>query len=759
MPFPAGVVVSGEGTVAARHGAGLLGATWIPSQMVDLIFDKPGAPAREPDENSQAGRRVPPPASPQTVRASPLPEHRLLWMLVGLGLLGWSWQLIGSSSQGWTVPFLVVCSLWGLLTIIASWMPEGTWAIDDRVLQVLEWGTALMLVATFVVWGINNIGGLSPYGTDAMAFNQYAAMLAHHGHNPYAFSMRPAFGLFRTPTTFYTYGFNGVPVTTLSYPAQSFLVYVPFLLLGWSLNLAPTVNIMAWALTLLMMFAMVPRRIRPVAILFGAVMVYAQFTVGGVTDVLFMPLLAIAAYRWDRFGSSRLSYIGPVMFGLAMGIKQNPWLALPFVLIALCLDERDRTDLRTGLKRAGRYLAVVVAALMIPNLPYLVASPSDWVKGVVTPMFANMVPTGQGILSLSLYLHVGGGSVTAFSASAALVFIFLLIAFVGTYPLLRGSAYVLPALAFFFADRSNMNYFISLIPVGFIAVSTVQHPHFQLRENLGRAHARAGGVLAGAVSGLSRLFRSGRWALAAAVVGLAAVATVAYSLTAPQPLRIRIVGVQTTGTNDRIVELSVLVTNRSHDTVKPGFDVVRGGYNSTFWLITSGARTLRPGQSTTYTMLAPDAASQPSVYGGFQVVGYVDAPKSFSASANYRPILYHMLYSPSAVDHVVPVGKPMTLSVQVFQVNGTPLRRAGVLVLMGEVVFTDTGIRRGSVRINGGSPGRKASSFTNRQGIASFQLLGTAPTPYPVAFTASLINAKYGYRYSDSGTIDIRFGP
>lgn len=689
--------------------------------------------------------------------ASGFSENRALWMLVGIGLLWWSWQLIGSSALSWTVPILVVCNIWGLVTILIAWLPENALTLDHRFIEGFQWATALMTVAGLVVWGVVDVGGLSPYGTDAMAFNQYAAQLAQHGWNPYAHSMQPAFALFRTPTTYYTYGFNGVPVTALSYPAQSFLIYVPFLAINWTQNLAPLINIFAWGLTILLMFALVPRRMRPIALIFGGVSIWAQFAIGGVTDVLFMPLMVLAAYRWDRFGTSRMSYIGPIMFGLAMGIKQNAWPTLPFLLIALCLDEyRSSNDLGRGVWRSVRYLLVALAALLVPNLPYFISDPHAWIHGVLTPLFANMVPTGQGSISLSLYLHMGGGSVAAFTIAAVFVVLLLLGLFVGTYPLLRGGFFVLPALAFFFADRSNMNYFISLIPIGFIAAATVQHPPVRLRLPIGGRGLTAWAERALSLGGW---VRSRRWGAAIWVLAALSVAAIVYSLSAPQPLRIKIARVQTTGPMTRIEQMWIRVTNTSGTTLKPSFDVLRNGYNSTFWRVVNHPKPLRPGATVEYALAAENGDSEPSVYGGFSVVGYADSPESFSVSSTYDPNLEHLLFTPSAVDQRIPAGEPFTVRVQVYRRSGGVLHRAGVKVQLSQRVWTDTGARTATSWIDCAKRGKHSSAYTNSQGIAEFQVEGSKATRYPVTYTAQLFDTDAGYVYSDSGDLNISYGP
>ena len=73
------------------------------------------------------------------------------------------------------------------------------------------------------------------------------------------------------------------------------------------------------------------------------------------------------------------------------------------------------------MRRAGRYLAVVWRSFLIPNLPYVIASPSAWFSGVFQPFTQQMVPAGQGLISLTLFAHLGGGSLTAYTAIMVLV--------------------------------------------------------------------------------------------------------------------------------------------------------------------------------------------------------------------------------------------------------------------------------------------------------------------------------------------------
>lgn len=693
--------------------------------------------------------------------------QRALWTMVGIGLLVWASALIGTARHTWTVGILVFCNIWGLGTVVATWLPENRWTTDRRLTNLLAWATALITAGTVIAWGIASLKGGIFYGTDEIAFDQYAAQLVQKGINPYTHSMKEAYQLFQVPTNYYTYSFVGKPVTTLSYPSLSFLIYVPFLLLGWSYNLAPALCLVAWGLTTILLFAVLPRSVRALGLLFGGTMLYAAYAVGGVTDAMYMPLLVIAAYKWDRFGTSRWTYIGPVMFGLAMSIKQTPWIALPFMLLALAGDEYIRSGLAAGAKRAGKYLAVAVAVFLVPNLPYIVASPHAWFTGIFEPLSGKMVPTGQGTVSLSLYFHIGGGSMTAFTLATVFTGLLLIVAFVGTYPLLRVGMLFLPSFVLLFGARSNVNYFISLIPVAVVAAITVG-PLPLSRRTAGGPSGLDAATGRGAAGGWRRLlaraslpargFRSRFWALAAAASAVLFLGAVVRSLTAAPPIKIAIIGVKTTGNTDHIQAIMLRVTNSSSKAVSPGFDTVQSEYNSTFWRIARGPTRLPAHTTVDYELVSTNAQALPSIYGGFNMVGYVQQPRSFSVSRMYAPSLLGLTFYPPARNTPVPVGKAFTLSLDLVNHNGARLHRAGVRVSLKQVIWAQTGPRQGQSRIDGSPVGKAAVGHTNSRGVAEFRIVGVKPTgDESVAYSAFLTNPRFHYIYSASGSFDLGF--
>ena len=118
------------------------------------------------------------------------------------------------------------------------------------------------------------------YGTDALLFNAYSARLLLEGIDPYTRSMEAAYGFFNAPQTIVTPTAQGTGVYVQSYPALSFLIYVPFIALHahnvlWlsvAAHLA-AILLLAWA---------APPPLRGVAALVLAVAPsYLEYTVGG----------------------------------------------------------------------------------------------------------------------------------------------------------------------------------------------------------------------------------------------------------------------------------------------------------------------------------------------------------------------------------------------------------------------------------------------------------------------------------------------
>ncbi len=566
----------------------------------------------------ESGTRLVPEPDPELDAAPTGWAERSLWALVGVAIITFSVVLLPAASLHTLVALLVVAAgFWGLAVVIASVLDLSTYPAVRRLEGAFAWATALVVIGLMLTWGYLVYRGGSSYGTDELAFDQYAAQLLAHGHNPYLQSMGPAFRLFGLGPNQHTYTTAGQPVLALSYPALSFLAYVPFILLGLHKHVAQDVDLVAWVATVIMLFTMLPRQARALALVIGCATIYLSTVVGGDTDVLYVPLLIMTAYRWDRFGTSRRSYIGPICLGLAMAVKQTPWPILAFMLVAIALDESARSDLAAGIRRAGRYGAAAVLAFLLPNLPFILASPSSWLRGVLTPFTKNLVPSGQGIVALTLFDHLGGGSLAAFTLALVCIGALLIVAFIATYPLLRPATFLLAALVYLFGARSQTNYLIEFVPVVLVGAATVGPARWPaLSTALGPLRSRVWG---------------------AAVVAVAALAfgATAYALTDPSPLTLTITGETAGGRDGHITAVGLLVRNDTGAPLTPHYTVQRTGGDTTFWTLRAGARTIAAGASARIELTVPDPNAEPNTSDGFSVVAFTEHPSAVSVSHRF----------------------------------------------------------------------------------------------------------------------------
>lgn len=698
-------------------------------------------------------------------------DSRALWSVAGLTLVMWALRLFGAVDLYPVLSIAVVLlGAWGLAVAVVVW---GRWASTPSLARVLGLGTLVLNGAAIAIWSTVQVVLAPQYGTDELAFDQYAAQLVQHGVNPYTHSMAGAFQLFHVSPDGYTFLLNGHTVASLSYPALSFLVYVPFLAAGWSTQLGVAVNVAAWVLSTVIAFFLLPKRLRPLAIVVGSFAGYVGYAVGGVTDALFLPLLLGAVYRWDRFDHERgwRRWRGPVLLGLAMAVKQTPWLVLPFLVAGVVLESSRRGGRRAGLRTGARYLAVTLGAFALPNLPFIVWSPHAWLSDVLTPIASQTVPAGQGLVDLSLFLGLGGGSLLAYSVVLVVVFVALWAAFVATYPSLKGWAVYLPSIVLFFSARSLGSYLVTIFPAALVAacsIDRIRRAPAPLTRPGGSAKDWTGAGAPGeAQNGSPGPRVGGAWAAhlyrrrVRYVVGAGIVASsvaVGVALATTPPLALEITSVRTTGQLATVVQVDLNVTNTTNRPMAPAFTVENGGGITAFWIRASGPGRLPPYGTARYTLLAPNFEAQPEINSGFQVVAFTH--DALSRSAAYLPTSWHVSLSPDAVSRIVPVGERLIVRAQILNRFDQPVDRAGEPVSLGQIIYGQGGLQYSEAVVNHGNIGETpVQARTNGQGVATFTIRGTQASTNPVYFEANLVNPQQHYPFGYSQILPVRFGP
>ncbi|HWG63603.1 MAG TPA: hypothetical protein VG253_18075 [Streptosporangiaceae bacterium] len=702
--------------------------------MTDVLSPFPALPANGNGQSAVALRApiltIPPPARDSDGISR---TGRALRTLAGALVLTWSFRLSGYLTFGtWLSVPVVVFGLAGLLAIVAAWLPES--ALTPRRQRHIDWAVLIAALAALVVWSYFQVFIFPDYGTDEIAFDQYAAQLALHGLNPYLHSMAAAFPLFHVSPNGYTFQLNGNPVTTLSYPALSFQAYMPLLALGVTTQAAVWVDVAAWAAGGLILFAVLPKRLAPLAAVVMSLDVYTGYAVGGITDFLFVPLLIGAAVRWDRFATSRgpAAWRGPVLLGLAMSVKQTPWLVAPFLVAGIVLESRTTSDWTHAVRDGLRYTAIALGAFLLPNLPYLLNAPGAWLRGILAPFSSQTVPAGQGLISLSLSLGLGGGSLRAYTAVAAIVFLVILCCYLATYPVLKQTAFILPSIVLFFATRSFGSYLVMLIPAAIAAAATTRRPT---------------GITA---------WRYWKWVLA----GGAAACAVAISaaLTAASPLNIAIQSVRTTGQLATVDRLNLQVSNTTGRSVQPSFTVEEGTTMTAFWRRIHGPAVLAPHQRSQYTIEAPSYFAMPSISNGFQVLAFSQGPNAVSRTDSYVASLWRVVLQPASINQ--PIARGQTISVRAEIVNrlDQPMHVAHVPVYLGQVIYAQRGLQFSQAIINQAPPGQTpVLALTNGQGVATFTIRSLAGGPNPIYFEANLVKQVSAYPYGYSPILAVRF--
>jgi uncharacterized membrane protein len=659
---------------------------------------------------------------------------RALRSLAGVFVLTWAFRISGYGTfASWSAVPIVLLGLIGLLVIVAAWLPTSV--LSERRQHQLGWATLTAIIAALVIWSYFQVFTAPDYGTDEIAFDQYAAQLALHGVNPYLHSMAPAFPLFHVSPNGYTFQLNGQPVTALSYPALAFEAYLPLLAAGVTTQAAVWVEIFSWALGAAILYAVLPRSVAPLAGVVASIDVYIGYAVGGVTDTLFVPLLIGAAVGWDRFATDRgpRAWRGPVCLGLAMAVKQTPWLVLPFLVAGIVLESRRQRGTRQAARDGLRYTGIALAAFAVPNLPYAVAAPGAWLDGILTPLSSHTVPAGQGLVNISLSLMAGGGSLTAYNVAAAVVLAAMLACYVTTYPALKQAAFLLPSIALFFADRSFGSYLVMLVPSALAAAATTSRPR-----------------------GL-RTARHWRWVAVGG--GLAALAAVIAALTTPSPLSISIESVNTTGQLATVGQVSLSVTNNTAGDVRPAFTLENGTVMTAFWQRESGPAVLGPHQHASYTIVAPSYPAMPSIQSGFQVLAFLTSPASVSRTSVYLASSWRVVLEPDAINQTVPLGQQISVRAEIVNRLDQPVEAAAIPVYLGQIIYAQQGLQFSQAFINNGLEGQTpVEALTNRQGVATFRIRCPVGGSDPVYFEANLVNPTYFYPYGYSPILTVRFG-
>ncbi|HEX6121712.1 MAG TPA: glycosyltransferase 87 family protein, partial [Ktedonobacterales bacterium] len=234
------------------------------------------------------------------------------------------------------------------------------------------------------------------------------------------------------------------PATLHSYPALSFLLYVPLVWAGVGDVLILNVLVCAALLAWLAWLAPVGRR-GWAALTLATAAIIPRHSLLLDSEVVCVALL-LAAWHWRE-----RRWVGAILLGLACAFKQYCWFFAPFLLLEALLTH--------GWREAARRGGIAAGAFLLPNLPFLLASPRAWLASLALPMRDPMFPSGIGLIALAQGHLLPYGPPLLYAALEGLALVGMLWLFARYHARLGEAALLLALLPLWFAFRSPPNYF------------------------------------------------------------------------------------------------------------------------------------------------------------------------------------------------------------------------------------------------------------------------------------------------------------
>ncbi|HZC06327.1 MAG TPA: hypothetical protein VE338_11885 [Ktedonobacterales bacterium] len=250
------------------------------------------------------------------------------------------------------------------------------------------------------------------------------------------------------------------PRTLTSYPALSFLLYVPLVWLGLPdillLNLLVFVALAVW------LVARAPRHERVwTTVAFSAALPLLLYSLIADTEVVALAFLLLA---W-RFRERR--WVSAIALGLGCAFRQYCWFFAPFLLLDALLHH--------GWREAVRRAFITLGAFLVPNLPYLIASPGAWWASLWLPISEPLFPLGVGLVALSKGHLLPYAPTALYTTLEVIALLLCLWAQWRWRARLREAVPLLALIPLYFAWRSLPNYFAIAPLLALFAIGALLH--------------------------------------------------------------------------------------------------------------------------------------------------------------------------------------------------------------------------------------------------------------------------------------------
>ena len=286
------------------------------------------------------------------------------------------------------------------------------------------------------------------YHVDAVTVPHHAAELLLAGQNPYkTFDLPQALAEFGLDPQLVTHLQDGSELRSLNYPALNFLLVAPFIAVG-----VTDIRWIYFGEILLMVLVLlrhvrIPWRPLVAAAAVGNSIVVRQSILAGV-DPTWALLMMLG---WIFVESPWLS---PLAVGLAAASRQPAWFVAPFYLIAIWK--------RSGRGEALRRAAIIAAAALVPNLPFIIDAPQAFFDGISAPMLGALEPSGVGFVRLGINGPLPLLPRAVYGAMSAISLVVLAVVLWRQWRRIPVGAVVFGYVPLYLAWRSLQNYFGSV---------------------------------------------------------------------------------------------------------------------------------------------------------------------------------------------------------------------------------------------------------------------------------------------------------
>ncbi len=288
------------------------------------------------------------------------------------------------------------------------------------------------------------------FGTDEISFDYYSAYIFLKGVDPYNIVISPAVlkSLGINPM-FYTPLSTGGIADKFSYPALSFLIFIPAVLL----KIPPGIIVSFFAfIVIFILFKFLKKNnLSYIFIFIAAIVIFNpllyQYALGGITGYIWLSFLMASYY----FFTENKNIMSGIFFGLSLSSKQfGAYIIIPFIYMIY----REY-----GIKNAIKFTVSTIIIFLGFNLPFILLSPMNYIHAIISPLTESLIGIGSGFSQL-VFLNIYYIPRLYFTAIEFILLIFLWALFIIKYDKYKLILFVIPMIVLQFNYRSLFNYII-----------------------------------------------------------------------------------------------------------------------------------------------------------------------------------------------------------------------------------------------------------------------------------------------------------